>query len=81
MATGPTGSARTYPAPGNSSNKSDWNDGPGGRSYPDKGITASEGNSHTTKGYQDPMPPGPAKPTGACNSEYRQVRSERTYSK
>ena len=37
MATGPTGSAREYSGGKSHSNKSGWNDGPGGRTYPNDG--------------------------------------------
>lgn len=82
MATGKTGSERVYPNAGNASNKEAWNDGPGGRSYPGgRAKPKKSGKVKSCKVGNDAMPPGPAKPSQACCTEYRQEGSKREYSK
>ncbi len=79
MATGKTGSERSYPNPGNASSGSPPT-GPGGTSYP--GGRAKPKKTDKVKACSvcnDAMPPGPGKPDCNCDSEYRQVGSKRTY--
>lgn len=78
--TGKTGSGREYPNAGNASNKDNWNDGPGGRSYP--GKRADPENTDKVKKQSvgaDCIPPGPARPGMGCSTEYRQKGSSRSY--
>lgn len=81
MATGPTGSERSYPN-SKTANKGAMPSSPGGRTYP--GGRASPAKSADVKKQSvgnDAMPPGAGKPDTSCNSEYRQERSKRSYAK
>ena len=79
MATGPTGSERTYPNPG-AANKGSMPNGPGGRTYPGRRATPAGGSDVKKQSVSnDAMPPGPGKPDTSCNTEYRQERSKRSY--
>lgn len=78
--TGKTGSERIYPNPGNQSNKDNWNDGPGGRHYPGGRAKPKNDDSVLKQSVgNNAMPPGPSRPDCGCNTEYRQVRSGRSY--
>lgn len=79
MATGKTGSERTYGGAKNASNKDRWGSG-GGRSYPGKRAgSSSDPDVRKQSTGTGEAPPGPAKPSKSCNSEYRQKGSSRSY--